>query len=302
MCCSVFLLLRSVVDYTVDCTELKNALLNSYSEDGFLCLPNDIVFPVAKPSGSTDNPARSKLLQRTFHAELKAILSYLKTEIDAKYYKGALFLGPSGIGKSWASMSVLIDELTEAKVTGRSIVYFDATASSAFVFSDRRCVQIKNLDSGPNDVSIPELDDETALLIYDASASSNAVLRRFPCKCYIFSSPNAGKFIKLMAREDLAPFVCPSWTKEELLKLLDCFNIKISSVAFENRFNQFGGAPRYVVSTHVSAARFQLRDGLVQWSKVKNFSAITSSSSINTEWPSNYIAAKYTTDKVELDP
>ena len=95
-----------------------------------------------------NNEIPSKLLIRPFHGEIKLILEKLRNDRKKRRTTGgAIFFGPSGTGKSWATQAVLVDELKEAQVSGKTVVYFDTTSKKAFVFSKERSVLIKNLCS-----------------------------------------------------------------------------------------------------------------------------------------------------------
>ena len=81
---------------------------------------------------------------------------------------GAIFFGPSGTGKSWAGEAILVDKLSDAKVSGKAVVHFDSAGKRAFVFSrKKRSVLIEPLNS-PNVGDIPELKVRDTVLIYDA--------------------------------------------------------------------------------------------------------------------------------------
>ena len=96
-------------------------------EDNFLCLPNSEAFPVGVKDNSSVNTIPSKLLTRDFHKEIRLIVRYLRENRRKRPdkgavfrpNKGAVFFGPSGTGKSWAAMAVLVDELKLAEKTER---------------------------------------------------------------------------------------------------------------------------------------------------------------------------------------
>lgn len=223
----------------VDCGCLKTALLTAKVEGGFLCLSGSEVFSVSLKK--TTNEIPSKLLIRAFHSELKLILDKLRTDPKVKRTTGgAIFFGPSGTGKSWAGETVLVNELREAEVSDKTVVYVDSAGKRVFVFSKARSVVIRGIAS-PNEIDIPELMVRDTVLIYDAVRGAQDPLTNFPCKCLIFSSPNAGNFKQVAGNSGLVRFVCPNWTVEEL-KLLehgygDRFNVK----EVESRFELFGG-------------------------------------------------------------
>eukprot|EP00981_Chlorochromonas_danica_P012194 scaffold4614_cov180-Ochromonas_danica.AAC.1 len=123
---------------TIDCTGLKNALLSAKVEGGFLCLSGLDVFPVSLKETTDKIP--SKLLIRSFHGEVNMIIKKMMVDREARgNIGGAIFFGPSGTGKSWASQAVLVDELRHAKVSaGQAVVYFDSAGKRAFVFSKER--------------------------------------------------------------------------------------------------------------------------------------------------------------------
>jgi hypothetical protein len=171
--------------------------------------------------------------------------------------EGAVFFGPSGTGKSWAAMAVLVDELKLAEKTGRTVVYFDSVSKCAFVFGMHRCVRIEDVSRGPNLTDIPELAEEETLLISDAMAGSKDELSIFRCEYFIFSSPNAGNY-KQAARSGLLRFICPNWTKEELKELEHGYGDRYSTGEVESRFDQYGGYPRAVVSMDTSSSDVQL--------------------------------------------
>lgn len=81
-------------------------------------------FPVSLKEATNTIP--SELLMRTFHNEVKLILKKLRNDRKVKRNNGgAIFFGTSGSGKSWASEVVLVDELREAEVCGKTVVYFE---------------------------------------------------------------------------------------------------------------------------------------------------------------------------------
>ena len=230
-------------------------------EGNFLCLPNSVAFPVGVKENLSVNTIPSKLLKRKFHMEIGLIVKYLRENrrkrpdegAEFRPNKGAIFFGPSGTGKSWAAMAVLVDELKLAEKTGRTVVYFDAVSKYAFVFGKHRCVRIEALQ-GPNSTDIPELAEQENLLIYDASAGNTQELSIFCCEYFIFLSPNAGNY-KQAARSGLLTFICPNWTKEELKELEHGYGDRYTPWEVESHFDRYGGYPRVVV---FSDTRLQL--------------------------------------------
>lgn len=266
-----------------DCTKLKIALLNAKLEDDYLCLTDGYVFPIG------GNILPSKLLVRDFHKEIKLMLQFVRT--SKRRFGGAVFFGPSGIGKSWAAMSVLIDELKDAEKTGKCIIYFDATADTAFVFSKHRCAKIKNVIGGPNMSDMPELEDVNTVLIYDASSGSTAQLKRSDCEYLIFSSPHAGNYKQVARNNDLARFICPNWNLDELIKLAHGFDKDIPVLDIQNTFDEFGGSPRYIVAVDADMSIAQKNEAVTLWKNIKNLAA-------TKEWPSSLIQATYKTTEV----
>lgn len=275
-CCVV----DSAASRRTDCTALKNALLNPVLEGNFFCLPNEVPFPVSVKDKPTLNKIPSKLLKREFHQEIQLILQHLGLSgreghdegVSRPNNRGAVFFGPSGIGKSWAAMAVLMDELRLAEKTGRTVVYFDSVGSSAFVFGKHTCVHMA-VKGGPNAVDIPELLESDTLLIYDAMVGSKDVLRIFRCDYLIFSSPNAGNY-KHVARCGLLRFICPNWTVDELKQLEQGYGDRLPSSEVERRFERFGGSPLSVISLDANwsdvrknDAKMLLRGDLSLWSE-----------------------------------
>lgn len=178
-----------------------------------MCLSGSEVFPVSLKE--TTNEIPSKLLIRSLHSEIKLIIKKLRTDRKVRRTTGgAIFFGPSGTGKSWAGEAVLVDELKDAEVSGKAMVYFDSVGKKAFVSSKVRNVLIDKITS-PNDIDIPELKVRDTVLIYDAARGTQEPLAGFPCECLIFSSPNAGNFKQVAGNSSLVRFVCPNWTVEE---------------------------------------------------------------------------------------
>jgi hypothetical protein len=291
----------------VDCTALKNALLTPVMVGNFLCLPNTEAFPVGVKDNSSVNTIPSKLLKRDFHKEIRLIVKYLRENRRKRPdkgavfrpNKGAVFFGPSGTGKSWAAMAVLIDELKLAEKSGRTVVYFDSVSKCACVFGKHRCVRIKDVSRGPNSTDIPELEEEETLLIYDAMAGSKDELLIFRCEYLIFSSPNAGNY-KQAARSGLLRFICPNWTKEELKELEHGYGDRFPSGEVESRFEQYGGSPRSVVAMDTDSSDDQLKDAqLLLQGKLSLWSASTA---LAPDWPSSLLMAKYNTDETATTP
>jgi hypothetical protein len=280
---------------TQNCSSLKNALLCATKEDGFLCLTGES-FPVSIKESTNIIP--SKLLIRDFHAEIKLILTELRERRKAFGNNGgAVFFGPSGTGKSWASMATLVDELLDAFGTKESshkaVVYFDAYGQRAFVFSDRNVI-IPSISS-PNEIAIPELLKKSTVLIYDAVRGAQAPMAGFPCEILIFSSPNAGNFKQLVDNNGLERFVCPNWTKDELRQLAHGYGDLIPPHEVDRRFERFGGSPRAVVANPPSISESKVSDASIILKGVKLWSDF---SAMNEDWPSSLLKAKYATNEI----
>jgi hypothetical protein len=291
----------------MDCFALKNGLLNLVTEGNFLCLPNKENFPVGIKDSPSMNPIPFKLLKRDFHKEIWLIVQYLREvrrkrpDKDAVFRpnKGAVFFGPSGIGKSWAAMAVLIDELKLAETTGRTVVYFDCGNMSAHVFGKHRCVRIRFVPCGPNLADIPELEEEETVLIYDTRVGSKDVLRIFRCECLIFSSPNACNY-RQAARNGLLRFICPNWTMGELKELEHGYGDRFSSEKMESRFNQYGGCPLSVVALGTDNSDDQMKDArLLLQSRLSLSSANVA---FTSDWPCSLLKAVYNTDEIATTP
>jgi hypothetical protein len=216
------------------------------------------VFPVGLKEATNKIP--SKLLMRSFHGEVKLVLQKLRTVRKAfSNNGGAIFIGPIGTGKSWASQAVLVDELREAEVTGNSVVYFDSAGKRACVFSKERSVLIEGIGS-PTQVVIPELLSRDTVMIYDAVRGAQDPLTCFPCECVSFSSPDVGNFKQVARNSGLVRFVCPKWTVEELQLLEHGYGDRFLPVEVESRFERFGGSPRAVVVNETGISETQERD------------------------------------------
>ena len=208
---------------------------------------------------SSVNTIPSKLLTRDFHKEIRLIVQYLRENRRKRPdkgavfrpNKGAVFFGPSGTGKSWASQAVLVDELKDAEVSGKAVVYFDSVANKAFVFGKERNVLIESLTS-PNVGDIPELMVRDTVLIYDAMRGAQGSLTCFPCEYIIFSSPNVGNLKNVAGNHGLVRFVCPNWTLEELQLLEHGSGDRFPPEEVESVFERFGGSPRAVVANDTS--------------------------------------------------
>ncbi len=256
---------------------------------------------------SNVNTIPSKLLKRDFHNEIKLIVEYLRAnrrkrpdkEAVFRPNKGAVFVGPSGTGKSWAAMAVLVDELNLTEKTGRTVVYFDSVSKRAYVFGKHRCVCIKGMGGGPNEIDLPELEKEETLLIYDAMAGSKHELSIFPCEYLIFSSPNAGNY-KQAARSGLLRFICPNWTKEELKELEHGYGDRFPSEEVESRFEHYGGNPRLVVAMDTDSSDDQLKDAQVLLQGKLSLSS--ANTAVGSDWPSSLLKAKFTTDEIATTP
>ena len=268
--------------------------------DGFLCLSGSEAFPVSLKENTNAIP--SKLLIRSFHKEIKLILQKLRNDRKVDCNGGAIFFGPSGTGKSWAGQAVLVDELREAEVSGKAVVYFDSTGKRAFVFSKRRTVLIESVTS-PTVGDIPELKVRDTVLIYDAGIGALDSLASFPCEYLIFASPNAGNFKQVATTRGLVRFVCPNWTVEELQLLEHGYGDRFPPEEVENRFERFGGSPRAVVANAMRVsepqendARLLLRGRVHLWSDMSAFSAI------QPDWPSSLLKARYSTEVAAVTP
>lgn len=144
-------------------------------------MPGDEEFPIGKREHLT-NKIPSKLLLCDFHDELRLVIAELREQRHKIGIGngGAIFFGPTGIGKSWSSMSVLVGELKDSVMNGKSVVYFDAVARRAFVFGETRNVQIESCDY-PATKDIPELLKDETVLLYDASRNIQTALPAFSC-------------------------------------------------------------------------------------------------------------------------
>ncbi len=263
-------------------------MLNSKKdENGFICLPNEQIFPVTSELDVKFNMA-SKLFVRDFHHELILILNYLRTNNE----RGAVFYGPSGIGKSWASIYVLINEIKNSEKKKNSVVYFKANTESAYVFSKNRCVYLESINK-PNAIDIPELKDIDTVLIYDASSGNTDQLLVFNCEILIFSSPKAGNYKQAVREKGLQKFICPNWNIDELLKLGKGYEKPISTEIIVNRFDKFGGFPRNVFAREDSSGIRQRKEGLINWYYLMNKALYPS-----YDWPSNFIMGKYNTTEI----
>jgi hypothetical protein len=282
----------------VNCSKLKTALLSAEVKDGFLCLSGSDVFPVSLKESTNAIP--SKLMIRAFHGEVKLILKKLRSDGKAKGTNGgAILFGPSGTGKSWAGEAVLVDELRDAQVSGKTVVYYDSVEKRAFVFSKERTVLIQPIFSGPNVGDIPELMVRDTVLIYDAARGTQDALTSFPCEYLIFSSPNAGNFKQVADNNGLVRFVCPNWTVEELKMLEHGYGDRFLPQDIESRLERFGGFPRAVVANDGNISETQQKDasrllkGVHLWSDLSAMSA---------DWPSSLLKARYSTNETAVTP
>ena len=211
-----------------------------------------------------------------------------------------MFFGPSGTGKSWAGQAVLVDELKDAEVSGKAVVYFDSLGKRAFVFSKERSVLIERLTS-PNVVDIPALKLRDTVLIYDAARGAQDILSSFPCECLIFASPNAGNFKQAARNSGLVRFICPNWTVKELQLLEHGYGDRYPPEEVESRFERFGGSPRAVVANETSISETQESDarrllkGVHLWSDL-------SATAMSAEWPSSLLKARYGTEETAVTP
>lgn len=266
-------------------------------ENGFLCLPGSEVFPVSLKE--TTNEIPSKLLVRSFHGELELIIKKLRDDRKMRRETGgAIFFGPSGTGKSWASGAVLIDELKDAEVSGKTVVYFDCTGKRAFVFSKQRSVLIQPI-SNPNVGDIPELMARDTVLIYDAARGTQESLTCFPCEVLIFSSTYVGNFKNVASNSGLVRFICPNWSVKELQLLAKGYGNRGTAEEVERRFERFGGSPRAVVANEASVSETQEKDesrllkGVHLWSDL---------SAMSVDWPSSLLKARYSTEQTAATP
>lgn len=296
--CFVFLL--------VDCTSLRDALLSAKIEGQFLCLSGGEIFPVAAKEKTNEIP--SKLLVRDFHKELRLIIQELRKrrekETKVKKNGGAIFYGPSGIGKSWSSMAILVDELKDAVgddgSVKKSVVYFDATGQRAFVFGKNRNVRLNGLTNGPNERDVPELLERDTFFIYDAARGAQSPLPAFCCETYIFSSPNAGNFKQAADSGALIRFICPSWSKEELIALEHGYGDIISKSEVEKLYEECGGSPRAVVANPDELTHSRIADAKILLRGVKLWFIL---SGTDPSWPSSLLKAAYkSTSQLAVTP
>jgi hypothetical protein len=258
------------------------------------------VFPVSVKESRT-NTIPSKLLIRDFHCEIRLVIKELRRLRETlKPNGGAVFFGPSGIGKSWSSMSVLVDELKDSSSNKKkkSVVYFDATGKKAFVFGKNRNIMLRGRES-PNDDEIPELMDKDTLLIYDASKGAQTSLPGLPCEILIFSCPNAGKMVKVADNNGLLRFVCPSWTKAELIALEHGYGDRQSEEQVVQRCGNNGYNPRAVVANPPEMVFCKAEDAIILLYGVRLW---FTTSAMDTNWPSSLLQAKYSTDEVARTP
>lgn len=291
----ISLLLSLAYPLLVDCTILREALLAvKTDQEGFLCL-KDAVFPVSLKE--TTNVIPSKLLIRSFHGEIKLIMKKLRKDREDLYnVGGAVFIGPSGTGKSWASQAVLIDELRDAKVSGKTVVYFDSMGKRAFVFSKTRNVEIESVSS-PNVVGIPELMMRETVLIFDAARGSQDILSAFPCEMWIFASPNAGNFKQVAESNSLEFIVCPNWTLEELKLLEHGYGDRVGPDDVEKRFEKFGGLPRAVVAGSETVTETRRKNAKLVLQGIQLWSDVNA-----IDWPSLLIKGRFMTEKTAETP
>jgi hypothetical protein len=287
---------KSASSTTSNCTILKNAILNAKEEEGFLCLPDGECFPVSVKERVNIIP--SKLLIRDFHSELSLIVAGVRNRRKKMGNNGGgVFFGPSGTGKSWASMVILRDELTASFSPDgdkRAVVYFDAPGQRTFVFSKDRNVKIEAIES-PNVFDIPELLQHSTVLIYDAVRGTKASLTVLPCEIFIFASPNAGNFKQSAENSSLERFVCPNWTKIELKALAHGYGDRIPPEEVEKRFERFGGSPRAVVANSLEISESKVLDAAIILKGIKPWSDF---SAMNEDWPSSLLKARYQTTEL----
>jgi hypothetical protein len=234
---------------------IKRALLSAMVENSFLTLAAGVEFPVGvKESG---NKLNSSLLICDFHAELLLIVDHIAE------WGSCVFFGPTGIGKSWASMFLLWTKLKAE--AGRSTVYFDSGGQRAWAFGQTRCVSIVDITS-PNLTDIPELDARNTILIYDAVAGDGQKpLAIFPCSYYMFASPNAGNCKQVASAKGLVRLICPNWTVEMLMHLARRTGTEHTDGEVVRRFELFGGSPRLVVAHNPMVAEQTVQEALQAW-------------------------------------
>jgi hypothetical protein len=282
---------------SINCTNLKNELLVAKVKGGFLCLSNSEVYPVSMKEST--NSAPSKLLVRAFHAELKLIIEKLRNDRQViRNNGGAVFVGPSGTGKSWSSQAVLVDELRDAEVSGKAVVYFDSFGQRAFVFSKKRSIVIRAV-SNINETLIPELMLPSTVLIYDASRGQQQPLGGYPCEILIFSSPNAGNFKQTADNNALLFFVCPNWTVDELKLLEHGYGDRHSPEEIEKLFKRFGGIPRAVVANTGTVADYRRKHAKLL---LKGVMLMDDLDGMNADWPSSLLKARYNSDAIAMTP
>lgn len=287
---------KSTFNSTSDCTSLKNAILSAKTVGGFLCLLDSECFPVSAKESTNIIP--SKLLIRDFHSEIRLVIAELRNRRKKSGDNGGgVFFGPSGTGKSWASMATLRDELLDSFLPdgdNRTVIYFDASGQRAFVFSQQRSVRIESIGS-PNVIDMPELLQRNTVLIYDAVRGSQTPLIGFPCEFLIFSSPNAGNFKQAADNNGLVRFICPNWTINELKLLEHGYGDRIPPGEVEKRFERFGGSPRAVVANTPSISESKVSDASIILKGIKPWSDF---SAMNEDWPSSLLKARYHTTEL----
>lgn len=117
-----------------------------------------------------------------------------------------------------------MDELREAEVSGKTVVFFDAAGRNAFVFSKTRNVLIRGITSF--DVAdIPEVKERRdTVVIYDALGGPQDQPAGFPCEYIILSSLNGGNLKNVAGNHGLFIFICLNWTLSRMVQF--CMKFK----------------------------------------------------------------------------
>ena len=205
-----------------------------------------------------------------------------------------MFFGPCGTGKSWSAMATLKDELLDSFSPDgdkSAVIYYHSHGKSAYVFSEQRSVRIQCISS-LNVIDIPELEQRSTVLIYDAVRGPQTSLGGFPCEILIYATPNAGNFKRVADNNGLERFVCPNWTKIELKALEHGYGDRITPEEVESRFERFGGSPRAVVANTSNISESKVSDASII------LKGITLWSAMNEDWPSSLLKARYQTTEL----
>jgi hypothetical protein len=281
---------------------LKEALLNAdYGiEPGFVSLPDGQSFPV---SMKELNRSPNKLLQREFHSEMILVIEEVRRKRKMNMVgsmNGVVFFGPSGTGKSWSSMALLLFELKssfgDANGSQKAVIYFDSVAQCCYIFTKERNVKIEAMVS-PNVIAIPELKIHNTVLIYDASRGSGDVLPNFPCEYFIFSSPNAGNYKQVEQNHGLVRMIAPNWSKEELLALAKVMGYHNAEQLIDELYRKYGGSPRAVVTNDADIYEASISDASALIQKISTGVHL---SAMNDSWPSHMFKAKYHTGEIAV--